>query len=145
MDPVSIAASCIAFTGACRKLVSGLRFLRDVSHAPEHVLALSDELHDLQHVLTAVRLVARIRHDDILGILLAPLFDKVDRIIHEFCDICGVCPRKLKDENEHAEELKLSLLDRVKWTLAKKRINELCERLKIVRLDFSNSLAAISL
>lgn len=145
MDPLSIAASCIAFTGACRKLASGLRFLRDVSRAPEEVLALTDELNDLQNVLTAVGLIARKRRDDFLGILLTPLFDKVDRIVVELCEMCGMCPQKLKEDEEFTEQLKLRLLARFKWTLAKKRVDELREKLKVVRLDFSNSLAATSL
>ncbi|KAL9598866.1 MAG: hypothetical protein Q9219_004206 [cf. Caloplaca sp. 3 TL-2023] len=140
MDPVSIAASCIAFTGACHKLVSGLRFLRDVSQAPEEVLALTDELTDLQNVLTVVHLITRKRHDIFLGVLLSPLFDKVDRIIDELCDTCGACPKKLKEDNDYGEQLKLRLRARFKWTLAKKRVNELRERLKIVRLDFANAV-----
>lgn len=146
MDPISIAASTIAFIGACRKLASGLRFLSDVSQAPKEVLALTDELHDLQHVLTAVGLVVRKRGDNILGSLLVPLFHKVDRIIHELCDVCGACPQKLKQDDEYyGEQLKIHLLARFRWTLAKQRVNELRERLKVLRLDFSNSLAATSL
>ena len=57
MDPVSIAASSIAFIGACRKLAVGLKFLRALSKAPEDVLALTDELNDLRNVLKAIHLV----------------------------------------------------------------------------------------
>ncbi|KAL8717704.1 MAG: hypothetical protein Q9225_005081 [Loekoesia sp. 1 TL-2023] len=124
---------------------SGLRFLRDVSQAPEEVLALTDELNNLQNVLTAVGLVTRKRRDDFLGILLSPLFDNVNHIVIELCDLCGTCPQKLKEDEEYTEQLKLRLLARFKWTLAKKRVDELREKLKVVRLDFSNSLAATSL
>ena len=145
MDPLSIAASAIAFVGACRKLASGLKFLRDLSRAPEEITALTDELNDLQHVLLAVGLVVRKRKDNVLGELLSPLFAKVDRIIHELCDECGACPQRLKQDDEYLDQLKTQLLARFKWTRAKRRVGQLRKRLKIVRLDFANSLAAISL
>lgn len=112
---------------------------------PKEVLALIDELNDLQNVLTAIGLVTRQRRDEILESLLSPLFLQVDRIIHEFCELCGACPQKLKGDDDYGEQLKLHLLARCKWTLAKRRVIELRERLRVVRLDFSNSLAATSL
>ena len=89
MDPVSIAASSIALIDACRKLAAGLKFLRGLSKAPEDFLALTD----LQNVLKAIRLVTRKRQDNVSGDLLAPLFSKVDPIIHELCNVCGNCSR----------------------------------------------------
>ena len=145
MDPLSIAASSLAFIGACRKLATGLKFLRDLSRAPEEVLALADELTDLQNVLTAVALVTRKRQDTIFLTLLSPLFTKADRILRELCEVCGTCPHRLKEHDECTEQLKAQLLARFKWTRAKSRVGELRERLKIIRLDFSNSLATISL
>ncbi|KAL8789633.1 MAG: hypothetical protein Q9213_001069 [Squamulea squamosa] len=145
MDPVSIAASAIAFIHACRKLAAGFRFLNDISQAPKDILALTDELDDLQNTLTAVGLMTRKRQDDITSSLLMPFLHKVDRIIHELCHLCGACPQKLKEDDGYGEQLKLHLQARFKWTLAKKRVNELHERLKVVRLDLSNSLAATCL
>ncbi|KAL8832371.1 MAG: hypothetical protein Q9170_004907 [Blastenia crenularia] len=146
MDPVSIAASCIAFIGACHKLASGLQILRDVSHASEEVSALIQELNDLQNVLTAVGLITKKRSDNFIGTLLSPLFDRVDRIIHELCGLCGVSPQKVKGDDDHGDQtIKLRFQAGFRWTLAKKRVQELRERLKTVRLDLSNSLTATSL
>ena len=145
MDPISIAASSIALIHACRKLATGIKFLIDLSRAPEEILELADELSDLQNVVAAVSTIIRKRQDDILGVLLCPLFAKVDRILNEICDLCGACPQKVKEDNDYTEQLKIQLLARFKWTRAKKRVGELRERLKVARLDFANSLAAISL
>ena len=145
MDPVSLVASSIAFIGACRKLASGLKFLRDLSRAPEEVLDLTDELNHLQNVLTVVNLVVRKRRDDTLGVLLSPLFVKVDLIIHELCNVCGACPQRLKEDDEYTEQLQHHLLARFKWTRAKRQVGELRARLKIIRLDIANSLAATSM
>ena len=112
---------------------------------PKEILAITDELNDLHNVLTVVNLVIRTRQDDILERLLRPLFDRVDRIISELCDVCGACPQRLKEDDEYSEQLKLHLLARFKWTLAKKRVNELRESLRVARLDFANALAATSL
>ena len=145
MDPLSITASTLAFIGACRKLVAGFRFLKDLSRAPEEILALTDELNDLHNTLTAVHLVTRRHQDKLVGLLLTPLFVKVDGIIYELCDFCGACPQRMKEDGDYLEDLKLQLLARFKWTRAKNRVGELRERLKVLRLDFANSLAAIGL
>ena len=146
MDPLSITASSIAFIHACRKLATGLRFLRDLSKAPEEVLALIDELNDLQNVLTAVSILTRTRSDQAYDTLLSPLFRKADCIFKELCSVCGACSSRLKEENNaYIRDLKIQLLARFKWTRAKRRVDELRERLKTLRLDFANSLAVVSL
>ncbi|KAK4691601.1 hypothetical protein P7C71_g5429, partial [Lecanoromycetidae sp. Uapishka_2] len=144
MDPLSITASAIAFVGVCRKLASGFRFLKDLSRVPQDILALADELDDLQNTLIAVSLVTRRRRDEFLEVLLSPLLKKVDEIFGELCALCGACSRRLKAEEDYAEQLKI-LLARFKWTQAKSRVGHLRERLKIVRLDFANQLAAATL
>ena len=147
MDPLSIAASAIAIVGACRKLVKGFKFLKELSRAPEDILALTDELNDLQNTLTAISLVTRDHRNEIVGVLLAPLFHKVEHIIRELCAICLVNPDRLNEveEDVYTEQLKIQLLTRFKWTRERRRVGQLRERLKIVRLDFANSLATVSL
>lgn len=147
MDPLSITASAFAFVGACRQLVQGLRFLKEVSRAPEDILALAEELNDLQNTLTAIGLVTRKQRNGYVGILLTPLFHRVDHVIRELCSICGVCPDRLKDveDDVNTDQLKFHLLTRFRWTREKGRVGDLRERLKVVRLDFANSLATVSL
>ena len=140
MDPVSIAASSITFISACRKLVAGLKFLRDLSRAPEEVLALTDELNDLQNVLTAVGLITCKRQDQIFGVLLSPLFGKVDLIIHELCDVCGACSQRLKEDEEYSEQLSHQLLARFKWTRGQKRVGEKILSLRPASRDWSGQL-----
>lgn len=147
MDPLSTTASAIALVGACRKLVKGFKFLKEVSRAPEDILALTDELNDLQNTLTAIGLVTRKHRNDFVGVLLNPLFQRVDHVIRELCGICGVCPERLKEveDDVSTDQLKFQLWTRFKWTREKGRVGELRERLKVVRLDFANSLATVSL
>ena len=147
MDPLSIATSAITIVGVCRKLVKGFEFLKTVSRAPEDILALTDELNDLQNTLTAIGLVTRNHRIEFIGVLLAPLFHKVEHIIQELCSICSICPDGLNEveESVHTEQLKFQLLARFKWTRERRRVGQLRERLKVVRLDFANSLATASL
>lgn len=147
MDPLSIAASAIALVGVCRKLVKGFKFLKEVSRAPEDILALIDELNDLQSTLTAISLVTRNHRNEFVGGLLAPLFHKVEHIIRELCGICLVCPDRLNEAEKdvYTDQLKIQLLTRFKWTRERRRVGQLRERLKVVRLDFANSLATVSL
>lgn len=144
MDPLSITASAIAFIGACRKLASGFKFLKDLSRAPGEISALAEELDDLQYTLVAVSLVTERRRNEFLEVLLSPLLKKVDHIIEELCALCGACSRSLKIEEDYDQKLKI-LVGRFKWTKAKTRIGDLRKRLKIVRLDFANQLAAVAL
>ena len=147
MDPLSITASAFAIVGACRKLISGFKFLKELSRAPKDILALTDELNALQNTLTAIGLVTRNRHDDLVRVLLAPLFHRVDHVIRELCGICGVCPERLAEVEEtlYTDELRLQLLTRFKWSRQKERVGQLREQLKVVRLDFANSLVTVSL
>lgn len=145
MDPRSIAASSLAFIGACQKLATALKFLHDLSRAPEEVCVLIDELNDFQHVLTAIALVTRKRQDEVFEIMLSPLFAKADRVFRELCEACGACPLTLKEKDDCTKQLKAQLLARFKWARAKSRIGELRERLKIIRQEFSNSLGVIGL
>ena len=145
MDPLSIATAAITFIGACGALADGLKFLKDLSRAPEEVLELTNELNVLQRTLTAILFVTRKRHDNVFGDLLEPLFSRVDQIIHELCETCGACPQRLKEDDKYIEQLKAQLKDRFRWTRAKRRVGELRESLKVVRLDFMNSLAVVNL
>ena len=147
MDPLSIAASAIAIVGACRKLVKGFKLLKEVSRAPEDILALTDELNDLQNTMTGISLVTRNHRNEFVGDLLAPLFHKVELVIQELCGICFVCPDRLNEveEDVYTDQLKIQLLTRFKWTRERRRVGQLRERLKVVRLDFANSLATVSL
>ena len=152
MDPLSIAASAIAIVGVCRKLVKGFKFLKEVSGAPEDILAvtdelITDELNDLQNTLTAISLVTQNHRNEFVGVLLAPLFHRVEHIIRELCGICSVCPDRLNEEEEdvYTDQLKIQLLTRFKWTRERRRVGQLRERLRVVRLDFANSLATVSL
>ena len=147
MDPLSITASAFAIVGACRKLNSGFKFLKELSRAPKDILALTDELHALQNTLTAIGLVTRDRQNDLVRVLLTPLFHRVDHVIRDLCGICGVCPERLAEveENSYTDELRLQLLARFKWTRQKERVGRLREQLKVVRLDFANSLVTVSL
>ena len=147
MDPLSIAASAFAIVGACRKLNSGFKFFKELSRAPKDVLALTDELNAVQNTLTAIGLVTRHRHDDLVRVLLTPLFHRVDHVIRELCGICGVSPERLAelDENLYTDELRMQLLTRFKWTRQKERVGQLREQLQVVRLDFANSLVTMSL
>ena len=145
MDPLSISASALTFVGACRTLIAGFRFAKELSSAPAEIAEVSEELSDLQHVLTAVGMVTVQRDDDVFEVLLSPLLVKVDHILEELCSICGACSKRLKHDAEYAEHLKIQLLARFKWTREKGRVGGLRERLKVLRLDFANQLAAISL
>ena len=140
MDPISVTASAIAFIGACRGLITAFDKLKDVSRAPEDIMALKDELTGLQHTLTAVDLITRNRQDDFLEELLSPLFDRVHYIIEELCQLCGLSARRLREAG-YAKRLKVRVVARFKWARDKERVEKLRDQLTVVRLDFANHMA----
>ena len=144
MDPISVTASAIAFIGACRGLIAAFDKMKDVSQAPEDIMALKDELTGLQHTLTAVDLITRNCQDDVLEVLLSPLFHRVHCIIEELCRLSGLSARRLR-EDEHAKHLKFRGVARFKWARDKERVENLRDRLKVARLDFANQMAVATL
>ena len=48
-------------------------------------------------------------------------------------------------EDGYVEHLKIPMLARLKWTRDRQRIEKLRDRLKVVRLDFANQMAAVTL
>lgn len=144
MDPITLTTSAIAFIGACRGLIAAFDKMKDVSRAPEDIMALKDELTGLQDTLTAVDLITRNRQDDLLELLLSPLFHRVHYIIEELCQLCGSSARRLR-EDEYAKHLKLRVVARFKWARDKERVEKLRDRLKVVRLDFANQMAVATL
>ena len=145
MDPLSITASACALVTACRQLIVGFRFIRELSNVPAEIAEVSEELDDLQHVLTAVGLVTTQRNDEVFEVLLSPLFVKVEHILEELCSICGASSNRLKHDAHYEEPLKLQFRARFRWTREKDQVRGLRERLKVLRLDFANQLAAINL
>ena len=151
MDPLSIAASTIALVGLCRKLSHGLTILKDLSHVPEEIGALLDELHDLRNVLAAVCVVLeqRLNVKGLGGCTeeLKCLLVKAGRIFASIATHCGIIIQQDhgsdagNDTNSFSAPVLLDPLTRFRWLRDRKKISNFRERLKIVRLDYWKSFS----
>ena len=155
MDPLSITASIVALIGVCRKLTQGLTVLRQLSHIPEHITALLDELQDFRSVLDAVRVVAQQRHsldgveqcsEELKGLLL-----KASDLFASIASHCGISIYKLRTDGLEdpsslsGQTLNLDLLSRFRWLKDKRKVDVYRRRLEVLRSDIANHLAALSL
>ncbi|KAL8731479.1 MAG: hypothetical protein Q9181_004289 [Wetmoreana brouardii] len=155
MDPLSITASTIALVGLGLKLLKGLEILKDLSHIPDDISALIDELQDLQDVLAAV-CVATKQRASVGGlrecsIELKSLLSKAGDIFASIANHCGITISVQHDVGR--EDLgsssgstpNLDLLARFRWLKDRKKIDQYRRRLKVLRLDIGNHLASLSL
>ena len=155
MDPLSITTSAIALIGFCHKLSQGLVILKQLSHIPDDIAAILDELQDFKNVLSAVCVVAR-RRTDLEGLedfseSLKTLLLKSCGIITSIANHCGIAVERNCsgdfDEVTSLDEppVNLDLLSRFRWLKDKKKIEAYRRQLKLVRLDIANLLASLSL
>ncbi len=145
MDPFSITIGTVTLIGVCGELIKGIELLRKASQAPQDISDLIDELNDFQNVLNAVKLVTQCRAKNELGDLLVPHFRKAQRVIEELSDICGIQRSEKGLDDDFSEICEPHKVSHFKWTRNKRRIAALRERLKIIRLDLANQLAAMTL
>ena len=155
MDPLSITASTIALIELGLKIVKGLQILRDLSHVPDDIAALIDELHDLQDVLTAVCVAAKQRAS-VTGLHqcseeLKSVLSKTGGIFRSIAVHCGILVEQrhnpVQDDFVTAIDSpqEIDLLTRFRWLKDRKRIDFYRRRLKILRLDIGNHLASQNL
>ena len=155
MDPLSITASIVALVGVCRKLIQGLTVLRQLSHVPEHIAALLDELEDFRNALDAVRAVSQQRQsldgveqcsEELKGLLL-----KASDLFASIASHCGINIYKLRPDhsedpsNASGASLNLDLLSRFRWLKDRRKVDLYRKRLEVLRADIANHLAALSL
>ena len=153
MDPLSITASTIALIGACQKLQHGLEFIRQLSHVPEEMAVLLDELQSFGSVLSAVHMVAAHRADiDELGQYshgFEMLLQRARAILDSVSDYCGISVGEKRDEKttalSEAPPQKVDLRARYKWVKGQKKIHQYREQLSVIRADITNNLALLSL
>ena len=155
MDPLSITASTIALVGLCRKLSHGLTILKDLSHVPEEIAELLNELHDLRNVLTAVCVILeqRLNLERLGGCTeeLKSLLAKAGRIFASIATHCGITIHqdlpfdRRNDTDTFSAPVLLDPLKRFRWLKDRKKIANYRQRLKIIRLDIGNHLSSLNL
>ena len=155
MDPLSITASAITLIGICKSLHSGLKVLRNLSHVPDEITAVLDELGDFKNTLAAVCVVTNkrstvITEDDVSG-HLPQLLLKTKDLFTQIATYCGISiePEEPPLSKDIACLLdtpqQIDLLSRFRWLKDRKKVNQHRQRLKVARLDIANYLATLSL
>ena len=125
MDPISITATTITLVEFGLKLVKSLEILRDLSHVPDDIAALIDELRDLQDVLAAV-CVAMKQRARVEGLRecsdeLKLLLSKTGAVFTAIASHCGISLdhrqsfTQADPENAEASSPNLDLLTRFRW------------------------------
>lgn len=155
MDPLSITVSTVALVELGLKLLKGLEILKDLSHVPDEIEALIDELQDFHDVLAAV-CVATKQRAKVGGLRegmdeLKTVLGKARDILTSIADHCGITfSDRHHNPGEDDGDLSsaspnLDLLTRFRWLKDRKRIKNYRRRMKVIRLDIGNHLASLSL
>ena len=155
MDPLSITVSTVALVELGLKLLKGLEILKDLSHVPDEIEALIDELQDFHDVLAAV-CVATKQRARVGGLRegtdeLKTVLGKAKDILTSIADHCGITfsdrHSKIAEENGDLSSASpnLDLLTRFRWLKDRKKIKNFRRRMKVIRLDIGNHLASLSL
>ena len=157
MDPLSITASTIAIVELGLKLVKGLEILRDLSHVPDQIAALIEELQELQGVLAAVCVATRQRSEieDVRECSpeLKSLLAKAGNVLSAIASHCGISVNNHLDSDSDSESSSdkrntasdLDLLSRFRWIKDKKKIQSYRERLKTLRSHIVIHLVSLNL
>lgn len=139
MDPLSITVSTVALVELGLKLLKGLEILKNLSHVPDEIEALIDELQDFHDVLAAV-CVATKQRAKVGGLRegtdeLKTVLGKARDILTSIADHCGITfsdkhsdPGK-EDRTLPSASPNLDLLTRFRWLKDRKSIKNYRRRM----------------
>lgn len=139
MDPLSITASILTILGAGGQVAKGIAKIRALKYAPDILLALNNEIADIQYLVQDVNHVAR-QHEE----------------VHETKFSASVCRalEKVRETLLATEQLiayELTTIDSVnglvkldwkRWLRLEDNIRQLQERMRNNKVDLSTALVA---
>ncbi len=139
MDPLSITASILTILGAGGQVAKGIAKIRALKYAPDILLALNNEIADIQYLVQDVNHVAR-QHEE----------------AHETKFTASVCRalEKVRETLLATEQLiayELTTIDSVnglvkldwkRWLRLEGKIRQLQERMRNNKVDLSTALVA---
>ena len=144
MDPLSVAASCIAVLGAGGTAIRGLKKLIDLHRVPDVLLAVINEVSDLQEI----KLIFQMHQDTstsfqslLSATTITQLLNRAQEILLALDQIINY---RLLIEIRHSGEEKM-VINRSAWLREEHHIRRLQERLRVVRLDIAAGLAVLNL
>jgi hypothetical protein len=139
MDPLSITASILTILGAGGQVAKGIAKIRALKYAPDILLALNNEIANIQYLVQDVNHVAR-QHEE----------------VHETKFSASVCRalEKVRETLLATEQLiayELTTIDSVnglvkldwkRWLRLEDNIRQLQERMRNNKVDLSTALVA---
>ena len=141
-DPLSIIASILAVIGAAESVGKTLNRIRDITNAPDEVLALSNEISDLtvvlKHVETyvtaadgAVISLENLEHLSVLAKRAQSKLAQLERIMHNHLPEPGGANRR-------------SSLLRLQWALLKTKVDGLRVDLRDIKLSIVVQMTTVT-
>ncbi|GAW18675.1 hypothetical protein ANO14919_081560 [Xylariales sp. No.14919] len=146
MDPLSLTASIIAVITAAGQISKGLRSLYELRHAPQEVLALANEVNELQALLYLIqKATGNVSTSDLAAedqLILKRLLDSVKEPLEELDGLIAVCIRKADTSN--LEGGVCSNISFTAWMRSRKSVGALKKRLVRAHRNISIALTALS-
>ncbi|KAI0410478.1 ankyrin repeat-containing domain protein [Xylaria grammica] len=146
MDPLSLTASIIAVITAAGQISKGLRSLYELRHAPQEVLALANEVNELQALLYLVqKATSNVSTSDLAAedqLILKRLLNSAKEPLEELDGLIAVCIRKADTGN--VESGICSNISFTAWMRSRKSVGALKKRLVRAHRNISIALTALS-
>ena len=137
MDPLSVTASIIALVGAAGDIGKGLKKVLRLRHAPDILLALNNEVVDLQCVIQDIDDVLR-QHSEIINRPIYPsLYRGLTRAKETLLELDSLIAYQMTTVHGTDSHLRL---DRSTWLRAEPHVQRLKDQIRSDRVDLSAAL-----
>lgn len=139
MDPLSITASILAILGAGGQVAKGFAKIRALKHSPDILLAMNNEIADIQYLVQDVNDVAR-QHE---GVRETQNSASVCRALEKVRETLLATERVIAYELTVIDSINgLVKLDWKRWLRLEGKVRQLQERMRNNKLDLSTALVA---
>lgn len=129
MDPLSLTASVIAVIGAASRIASGLKRIIDLRKAPAVLLALNNEVSDLQLILAQLESLAPSR-----------TARDADQSLLQNTTLVKAKLQELEIIIYARLIAKSGGLNRAAWLLAQDKVETIRKDIRLLRVNISNAL-----
>ncbi|KAI4086925.1 MAG: hypothetical protein LQ339_008978 [Xanthoria mediterranea] len=140
-EAFAVAASVITLFNTSRKAVEGIAKLAELRHAPEILLALNNEVVDLQYLLEDLTDLEHKFHDTLQEAFTPSLRRTIDRTTAVLLALDELIAYKLTKPGSRAGILRV---DRSTWLRSQDRIGRILEDVRDCRIRLANAMAIVT-
>ena len=140
-ETLSLAASVIAVIGAAEGVAKTIARIKNIYDAPEIVLALINEVSDLQVILRDVKIYI-VRNTQLPSEKLSQLSSLVHRAMEKLLRLDEFIQYRLVKPDSTADQIKVS---RREWAMATSKVHRFQQELRDIRLNIITQMLLVNM